>query len=175
MNNFFKKIKYFINDFFKELDSSENTNSYYSEDNNISKRRSKLLNFIHKKKIIDSVFKRLLLTCPCCGYPTYADICIICWWQDDGQDDKDAKLVKGGPNGNLTLEQARLNFIKTMNCDGKKLTFKKIKEIKQVTNLFDKALKEENEKMLLKAFQNLLKYDKKISKELEKQYKTSKN
>lgn len=54
--------------------------------------------------------------CPCCGYLTLAErgmysICPVCFWEDDGQDDRDAQLVhKGGPNGNLGLAQARRNF-----------------------------------------------------------------
>jgi hypothetical protein len=31
-------------------------------------------------------------------------------WEDDGQDDHDADEVRGGPNGDLSLTQARINF-----------------------------------------------------------------
>jgi hypothetical protein len=53
--------------------------------------------------------------CPCCGYLTLDErgnfeICSVCFWEDDGQDDHDAGLVRGGPNGNLSLTQARRNF-----------------------------------------------------------------
>lgn len=53
--------------------------------------------------------------CPCCGYPTLDeragyDICILCDWEDDGQDDLDADLIKGGPNGDYSLTEARENF-----------------------------------------------------------------
>lgn len=55
--------------------------------------------------------------CPCCGYPTldsYAeyDICIMCDWEDDGQNDEDVDVVKGGPNGSYSLAEARINFTK---------------------------------------------------------------
>lgn len=55
------------------------------------------------------------LACPCCGYPTLSgrgdyEICLICWWEDDGQDDVDADEVFGGPNGPYSLTQARRNF-----------------------------------------------------------------
>ena len=55
--------------------------------------------------------------CPCCGYDTLSkrsseDICSICWWHDDGQDNSDADQVLGGPNANLSLMQGRLNFLK---------------------------------------------------------------
>lgn len=53
--------------------------------------------------------------CPCCGYPTLDsrglyDICRICWWEDDGQDDPRADEVWGGPNHQYSLTMARENF-----------------------------------------------------------------
>jgi hypothetical protein len=53
--------------------------------------------------------------CPCCGYPTLDEqglygICKICNWEDDGQDDSNANIVLGGPNGEYSLTQARNNF-----------------------------------------------------------------
>ncbi|MEC3979207.1 CPCC family cysteine-rich protein [Amycolatopsis sp. H20-H5] len=53
--------------------------------------------------------------CPCCGYRTLDErggfqICPVCFWEDDGQDDHDAGEVRGGPNGPLTLTEARRNF-----------------------------------------------------------------
>jgi hypothetical protein len=39
-------------------------------------------------------------------------MCPVCWWEDDGQDDHDADMVRGGPNGSLSLTQARENFLK---------------------------------------------------------------
>jgi hypothetical protein len=38
------------------------------------------------------------------------DICDLCNWEDDGQDDPNADEVWGGPNGAYSLAQARLNF-----------------------------------------------------------------
>jgi hypothetical protein len=55
-------------------------------------------------------------TCPCCGYPTLEvrvrgyEICDLCGWEDDGQDDPNADEVWGGPNYQLSLSQARSNF-----------------------------------------------------------------
>jgi hypothetical protein len=37
-------------------------------------------------------------------------MCPVCWWEDDGQDDRDADEVRGGPNGVLSLTQARANY-----------------------------------------------------------------
>ncbi len=53
--------------------------------------------------------------CPCCGYLTLPerggdDICPVCFWEDDGQDDHDADDVRGGPNYSLSLTAARANF-----------------------------------------------------------------
>ena len=53
--------------------------------------------------------------CPCCGFRTLMDrggfgLCPVCNWEDDGQDERDTDEVRGGPNGNLSLTQARLNF-----------------------------------------------------------------
>ena len=40
--------------------------------------------------------------CPCCQFRTLSargayEICPVCLWEDDGQDDHDAELVRGGP------------------------------------------------------------------------------
>ena len=53
--------------------------------------------------------------CPCCSFPTLSersayDICTICWWEDDGQDEVSKDEVWGGPNGKYSLSNARLNF-----------------------------------------------------------------
>ncbi|MDX1930526.1 MAG: CPCC family cysteine-rich protein [Pirellulaceae bacterium] len=56
--------------------------------------------------------------CPCCGYATLDargqyDICTVCWWEDDGQDNHNANIVRGGPNSHLSLTRARINFLAT--------------------------------------------------------------
>ena len=53
--------------------------------------------------------------CPCCGSVTLPsrgafDLCPVCFWEDDGQDNHDANLVRGGPNGSASLTEARANF-----------------------------------------------------------------
>ncbi|MEU0484055.1 CPCC family cysteine-rich protein [Streptosporangium sp. NPDC006013] len=53
--------------------------------------------------------------CPCCGFLTLEErgmyeICPVCFWEDDGQDDHDADAVRGGPNYELSLTQGRRNF-----------------------------------------------------------------
>ena len=64
--------------------------------------------------------------CPCCGYKTLDerggfDICSVCFWEDDGQDDHDADIVRGGPNGALSLSQARANFQSFGACEERHL------------------------------------------------------
>lgn len=53
--------------------------------------------------------------CPCCQFKTLHgrgnyEICRVCFWEDDGQDDHDSDEVRGGPNGSFSLTQARENY-----------------------------------------------------------------
>jgi len=43
------------------------------------------------------------------------EICVLCEWEDDGQDDLRADEVWGGPNHNLSLTEARRNFREHLN------------------------------------------------------------
>ncbi|QEH38389.1 hypothetical protein OJF2_69900 [Aquisphaera giovannonii] len=76
---------------------------------------------------IEAQPKDLPLRCPCCycraldergGF----DICPVCFWEDDGQDDHDADVVPGGPNGALSLTQARMNYRQFSACDERSRT-----------------------------------------------------
>ena len=54
--------------------------------------------------------------CPCCGLRTLDprgeyEICAVCWWEDDGQDNDEADSVSGGANAHLSLTQARVNVL----------------------------------------------------------------
>jgi Cysteine-rich CPCC len=56
-------------------------------------------------------------TCPCCGHATLSErggyeICSGCWWEDDGQDNHDSAVIRGGPNGRLSLDDARAEYIR---------------------------------------------------------------
>jgi hypothetical protein len=60
--------------------------------------------------------------CPCCGFKTLPerggyDLCPVCLWEDDGQDEHDADLVRGGPNGKLSLSEGRRNFAAFGACE----------------------------------------------------------
>ncbi len=43
----------------------------------------------------------------------------MCYWEDDGQDDHDADVVRGGVNDNLSLTKARDNYKKFGACEEK--------------------------------------------------------
>ncbi|WP_423736363.1 CPCC family cysteine-rich protein [Chitinophaga caseinilytica] len=63
-------------------------------------------------------------TCPGCGFPTLQErcdfeICAVCNWEDDGQDDNSGSILDelqtsgirvSGPNGHLTLTENRINI-----------------------------------------------------------------
>jgi hypothetical protein len=64
--------------------------------------------------------------CPCCGFVTLDerggyDICPVCFWEDDGQDDHDTDVVQGGPNGELSLSAGRANFRRIGACEERML------------------------------------------------------
>jgi hypothetical protein len=53
--------------------------------------------------------------CPCCKHRTLSaraefEICPVCFWEDDGQDEANPDEVRGGPNGGLSLSAARANY-----------------------------------------------------------------
>ena len=81
-----------------------------------------LEDFFLRRKIFDKHIKDKglkLFTCPGCGYPTLTergsyDICDVCNWEDDNQDDNEADKVWGGPNGNLSLTENRINIGKIL-------------------------------------------------------------
>ena len=63
----------------------------------------------------------LPLRCPCCGCRTLGErgtfeICPVCFWEDDGQDEHDADVVRGGPNVALSLTLARRNYLQFGAC-----------------------------------------------------------
>ena len=86
------------------------------------------LDLVHRRAFFDSYAENVAtaspalvqfgvrLTCPCCGYPTLRgraqfEVCFLCWWEDDGQDDDTADNIQGGPNAGHSLSQARDNFV----------------------------------------------------------------
>jgi hypothetical protein len=62
-------------------------------------------------------------TCPCCGHLTLSErggyeICDECGWEDDGQDNHDAGIRRGGPNGRISLDEARVHYRTTGGSAG---------------------------------------------------------
>ena len=56
-----------------------------------------------------------LFRCPCCGCrtlkaPESLELCPVCWWEDDGQEDADAAEVRLTVNGMLSLREARMHY-----------------------------------------------------------------
>ena len=66
------------------------------------------------------------LPCPCCHCRTISEaaeweICPVCFWEDDGQTEEDADEVRYGPNGEISLTEARHNFATIGACHPKML------------------------------------------------------
>lgn len=86
----------------------------------IKRREEWFYGYIDKiEKVADQDHKKFgdFFLCPCCGYPTLSErggyeICSLCFWEDDGQDDPNADEVWGGPNSDYSLTEARQNFRK---------------------------------------------------------------
>ena len=62
-----------------------------------------------------------MYACPCCGYATLEEvagfeICELCCWEDDGQDDPDQDEDRGGPNRG-SLSQARRAYLEFVASD----------------------------------------------------------
>jgi hypothetical protein len=71
---------------------------------------------------LDSQPPQLPLRCPCCRCKSLTkrgefEVCPICYWEDDGQDDHDADVIRGGPNRRLSLTQARANYRLFYACE----------------------------------------------------------
>jgi hypothetical protein len=45
------------------------------------------------------------------------EICEVCFWEDDGQDEADIDKCRGGPNGSLSLREARTNYLRFGACE----------------------------------------------------------
>lgn len=125
--------------------------------------------------------------CPCCGYRTFSsrynfDTCYLCWWEDDSLGDKFPDEIIGGPNGDYSLNEARVNFknnlimFRKTDRRYKKLRNEKIDEIKrQIMVLLDKyeEINDEIEKgnliIKINTYKNNLKEELKRHKDLIKE------
>ena len=95
-----------------------------------------------------------LYDCPCCGYLTLTgpriNICAICVWSDDGQDDDTASVVRGGSNLDLSLDDARANvrrYLVMYAPDDRRVPaeIELISKKKEIIGEFDAALKAESD------------------------------
>jgi hypothetical protein len=86
---------------------------------NLDKNQMSILADFHQRRNLFDKYltekKIELNTCPGCGYPTLTErggyeICCVCNWEDDNQDDKEADEIWGGPNYELSLTENRLNI-----------------------------------------------------------------
>lgn len=110
---------------------------------------------VYYGKNIPTRVKRIKYTCPCCGYPTLErrggyEMCVLCSWEDDGQDDQNASEVWGGPNGSLSLKKARENFGKHFDKYSSSKTKSYIKVKKKLIALYELALSKGANTVLLK-------------------------
>jgi len=85
-------------------------------------RAGGIARFLESAGRLDNGPAELPLRCPCCGCKTLHergmfDICSVCFWEDDGQDEYDADVVRGGPNGSLCLTEARANYRRFGACE----------------------------------------------------------
>ena len=85
-------------------------------DDEILARRKAWFDFYNRQLNVFAPKSREQYTCPCCGHRTLDErgayeICTECKWEDDGQDDHDSSVVRGGPNGRLSLDAARAQYV----------------------------------------------------------------
>lgn len=125
------------------------TESSYPEkfNQNLSEFDKEILkDFQQRRKIFKEFLSENKLdfhTCPGCGYPTLSErgayeICEVCNWEDDNQDDKDANEIWGGPNSDLSLTENRLNIGKTLNHLADSLNGKVNQDPKKFFEIFDR-------------------------------------
>lgn len=131
---------------------------------------------VEQKAVLPQKEKRF--ACPCCGYPTLCErgayeICKLCFWEDDGQNDANADEVLPGPNQGYSLTEARRNFERylVMYPPEEDPRFEggdneKMKQIKRaLIAAFDKMLSEPPAGELNALWQEVYKYEKALRDE----------
>ena len=107
---------------------------------NLDEKDKKLLSYFFEKRKLFNKFieknKLNIYTCPGCGYPTLSErgtyeICGVCKWEDDNQEDDEADKVWGGPNGELSLTENRIIIGRIIDSE-KMFTSKKINPIETI-------------------------------------------
>ena len=117
------------------------------ESDKLSESEKQILSdFGQKRLTFDKYIKENnlnLFTCPGCGYPTLAerggyDICEVCNWEDDNQDDPKADEIWGGPNSDLSLTKNRINIGRILIHLADSLNGKINQNPKQILEIFKK-------------------------------------
>jgi hypothetical protein len=93
-----------------------NDDASISDDELIRRRTEWFAAYTSRKNVV-ALQRDVPYTCPCCGHATLAErggyeICDECGWEDDGQDNHDSHVVRGGPNGSESLVQARNSYVR---------------------------------------------------------------
>jgi len=117
----------------------------------------------HEKYLIDTnnIWNKPFLkflnryVCPCCNYPTLNErnsyeICGLCCWEDDGQDESNASKILGGPNQDYSLAEARYNFKQYLTMfrpsDTKSFERREKNKINEIKEIYDNILQMDTEK-----------------------------
>ena len=120
----------------------------------INNDKKSMIEKIHnRRKLFDKYISDNNLdffTCPSCGYPTIAErggyeICDVCNWEDDNQDDDTADEIWGGPNGTLSLTESRLMIGKILDGLEKSLNGVINNSPQEILNILDEHYKVINE------------------------------
>lgn len=85
----------------------------------ITERREKFYHTerMNRRSVVAKLQGGMKYRCPCCGYKTLNvrggyEICEVCFWEDDGQDDVDANTDRLlGPN-HMSLARGKENYLK---------------------------------------------------------------
>ncbi len=77
---------------------------------------------MHKKSVFAPPQEGVRYRCPCCHYKTLEerggyDICPVCFWEDDGQDDEDAENRRVFSPNHMSLKLARENYRRFGACE----------------------------------------------------------
>ena len=77
---------------------------------------------LHRNSVRAARVEGKRYSCPCCKCLTLDErggyeICPVCFWEDDGQDEAELDTVRGGSNGQLSLAEARANFAVFCACE----------------------------------------------------------
>ena len=107
---------------YEEIGSIEKAADYLRRAKNKARTQAQFLGLINRLEALQpGVDDTAREACPCCGFTTLKslgghELCPVCFWTDDGQDDPHAAEVWGGPNGDVSLADARKNYAQFGAC-----------------------------------------------------------